>query len=109
MNGVKVTYQDNTFIVKDNINEFSDGPTNFLTNKDVLCDDHIEEDETILKRFLFDIRCDIGKGDKRRRYRTIKRILGLKDEVSGRGLNSIDINQNSLIERLEQLILETKA
>ena len=45
--------------------------------------------------------------------RTIKRILLGKDGVTGRGLNSIDIGigieRNNLVERLELLILETKA
>ena len=45
MNGVRVFYQENTFIVRDKINEFSDGFINFLTNPGVTYDDHIEEDE----------------------------------------------------------------
>ena len=60
-----------------------------------------------LKGFLFDIGYDIGRGDKRSaRYRAIKRVIGAKDDVYGRGLNS---NPNNLVERLELLILETKA
>ena len=43
MNGVRVFYQENTFIVRDNIYEFSDGFINFLTNPGVTYDD-IEED-----------------------------------------------------------------
>ena len=51
------------------------------------------------------------------RYRAIKRILGVKDDKFGKGLKSIDINPhnqrschvNALIERLELVILETKA
>ena len=39
MNGVKLTYQENSFIVKDNIYEFSDGFENFLTNRNVTYDD----------------------------------------------------------------------
>ena len=35
MNGVKLTYQENSFIVKDYIFEFSDGFINFLTNPNV--------------------------------------------------------------------------
>ena len=45
--------------------------------------------KTKLKRFLKDIRYDVGKGDKKSaRYRTIKRITGVKDDVFGRGLIS---------------------
>ena len=72
-------------------------------------DDNIEEDENKIKRFLKDIRYDVGKGDnKSARYRTIKCIMGVKDDVFGRGLNS-NPNPNNLVERLELLILETKA
>ena len=57
--------------------------------------------------FLKDIRYDLGKGDKKSaRYRTIKRIMEVRDDIFGRGLKS---NPNSLVERLELLILETKA
>ena len=39
-------------------------------------DDNIEEDENKKKRFLKDIRYDVGKGDRTSaRYRTIKRIM----------------------------------
>ena len=73
---------------------------------------------------MFDIGYDLGKGDKKSaRYRAIKRIIGVKDDVYGRGLNrtpdqgkclacreqSSFADPNSLIERLELLILETKA
>ena len=118
INGVKITYQYKTFIVNDNIYKFPYGFINFLTNSDVLFDDDIEENETIIKKFLFDIGHDIRKGDKKSsRYRTIKLILVLKDDVFGKGLNSTDINPsnqrsclvNDLIEILELLILETKA
>ena len=106
MNGVKLIYQENSFIVKDNIYELSDELINFLTNPNIKHGE-IEEDENKIKRFLKDIRYDLGKGDKKSaRYRTIKRIMGAKDDVYGRGLNS---NPNNLIERLELLILETKA
>ena len=70
------------------------------------------------------MRYDLGKGDKKStRYRTIKHIMGVKDDVFGRGLNSnpnpnnqrrCHLNQrscdfvNGLVERLELLILETK-
>ena len=95
MNNVIVTPEQDAFLVKDNIYEFSYGFIEFLTNPIVLYDD-IEEDETRTKRFLQDVRHDTGKGDKRSsRYRTIKRILGLKDDVFGKGLNSIDLNPNN--------------
>ena len=106
MNGVKLIYQENSFIVRDNIYELSDEFINFLTNPNIKYGE-IEEDENKIKRFLKDIRYDLGKGDKKSaRYRTIKRIMGAKDDVYGRGLNS---NPNNLVERLELLILETKA
>ena len=92
----------------------------------------IEEDENKIKRFLFDNGCDLGKGDRKSaRYRAIKRIIGVKDDIYCRGLNStpdqgncwacheqssldnhrriLFADPNSLIERLELLILETKA
>ena len=113
MNGVKLIYQENSFIVKDNIYELSDELINFLTNPNIKHGE-IEEDENKIKRFLKDIRYDLGKGDKKSaRYRTLKRIMGAKDDVYGRGLNSNPNNliyeAGSLIERLELLILETKA
>ena len=124
MNGVKLIYQENSFIVKDNIYELSDEFINFLTNPNTKHGE-IEEDEHKIKRFLKDIRYDLGKGDKKSaRYRTIKRIIGVKDDVFGRVLNSnpnpnnqrsCHLNQrscdfvNGLVERLELLKLETKA
>ena len=124
MNDVKLVYQEIAFIVEDNIYELSDEFINFLTNPNIKHGE-IEEDENKIKRFLKDIRYDLGKGDKKRaRYRTIKRIIGVKDDVFGRGLNSnpkpnnqrsCHVNQrscdfvNGLVERLELLILETKA
>ena len=63
--------------------------------------------KTKLKSFLKDIRYNLGKGVKKSaRYRTIKRIMEVRDDVYVRGLNS---NPNSLVERLKLLILETKA
>ena len=108
MKGVKLIYQGNAFIVTENIYELSDEFMNFLTNPNIKhCE--LEEGENKIKRFLKDIRYDLGKGDKKSaRYRTIKRIIGIKDDVYGRGLNS-DPDPNSLIERLELLILEAKA
>ena len=97
---------------------------NFLTNPNIKHGE-IEEDENKIRRFLKDIIYDLGKGDKKSaRYRTIKRIIGVKDYVFGRGLNSnpypnnqpsCHLNQcscdfvNSLVVRLELLTLETKA
>ena len=108
MNGVKLVYQENAFIVKDNRYDLSDEFINFLTNPNIKHGE-IEEDENEIKRFLTDIRYDLGKGDKKSaRYRTIKCIKGAKDDVYGRGLNG-NPDSNSLIERLELLILETKA
>ena len=117
MNGVKLTYQENSFIVNDNIYKFSDGFINFLTNPNVTYDDKIEEKENKIKRFLFDIKYDTGKSDKKSsRYGTIKSVLLGKDGVFGRGLNSIckagsliHIKPNNIVEKLELLILETKA
>ena len=107
-NGVKPIYQENAFIVKDNIYEFSDVFINFLTNPNIKYGE-IEEGENKVKRFLFDIGYDLGEGDKKSaRYRAIKRIIGVKDDVYASGLNS-KANANSLLERLELLILETKS
>ena len=106
MNGFKLIYQENAFKVKDNIYEFQF--INFLTNPNIKYGE-IEEDENKIKRFLFDIRYDLGKGDKKSaRYRAKKRIMGVKDDIYGRGLNS-NPDPNNLTERLELLILETKA
>ena len=108
MNGVDIALEQGAFLVRDNVYEFSEGFTDFLTKSNVLYDD-IEEDENKIKRFLKDIRYDVGKGDKKSaRYRAIKRIMGAKDDIYGRGLNS-NPDPISLIERLELLILETKA
>ena len=99
MNEVDITLEQSSFLVKDKIYEFSEGFTDFLTKSNVLYDD-IEEDENKIKRFLKDIRYDVGKGDKKSaRYRTIKRIMGVKDDVFGRCLNS-NPNPNNLVERL---------
>ena len=106
MNGVDITLEQGAFLVRDNVYEFSEAFTDFLTKSNVTYDDEVEEDENKIKRFLEDIRYDLGKGDKKRaRYRTIKRIMEVRDDIFGRGL--ID-NPNNLVERLELLILETK-
>ena len=109
MNDVDIKLEQGAFLVRDNVYEFSEGFTDILTKSNITYDDNIEEDENKIKKFLKDIRYDLGKGDKKSaRYRTIKRIMGGKDDVYGRGLNS-NPDPNSLIERLELLILETKA
>ena len=95
----------------------SDEFINFLTNPNIKHGE-IEEDENKIKKFLKDFRYDLGKRDRKSaRYGTIKGIIGVKDDVYGRGLNSNPnkqschhyVDPNSLIERLELLILETKA
>ena len=107
MNDFDITLEQSAFLVKDKIYELSEGFTDFLTKSNVLYD--IEEDENKIKRFLKNIRYDVGKEDKKSaRYRTIKRIMGVKDDVFGRGLNS-NPNPNNLVERLELSILESKA
>ena len=86
----------------------SDEFINFLTNPNIKHGE-IEEVENKIKKFLKDIRYDLGKRIKKSaRYRTIKRIMGVKDDVFDRGSNS-NPNPNSISERLELLILETKA
>ena len=107
MNGVDITLEQGAFLVRDNVYEFSEGFTDFLTKTNVTYDDKVEEDENKIKRFLKDIRYDLGKGDKKSaRYRTIKRIMKVRDDIFGRRLHG---NPNNLVERLELLILETKA
>ena len=61
MNGVKLSYQEISFIVKDNIYDFSDVFINFLTNPNIKYGE-IEEDENKVKRFLFDMAYELGKG-----------------------------------------------
>ena len=68
------------------------------------------------KRFWFDTGYDIGKGDKRSSwYRTIKCIFEDIEKNYGRALTKDKLDNHccnsadSLIERLELLILETKA
>ena len=107
MNGVDITLEQGAFLVGDNVYEFFRRFIDFLTKTNVTYDDKVEEDENKNKRFLKDIRYDLGKGDKKNaRYRTIKRIMEVRDDIFGRGLNG---NPNKLVERLELLTLETKA
>ena len=110
MNDVDIALEQGAFLVKDYRYEFSDGFIEFLTKSNVTYDDNIEEDEDKIKRFLKDIRYDVGKGDKKSAgYRTKKkRIMGVKDDVFGRCLNS-NPNPNYLEERLEILTLEIKS
>ena len=51
MNGVNITLEQGAFLVRDNVYEFSEGFTDFLTKSNVTYDDNIEEDETKLKGF----------------------------------------------------------
>ena len=72
MKDVDITLEQGAFLVKDNIYQFSDGLINFLTKSNVTFDDNIEDDENKIKRFIKDIRYDVGKGDKKSaRYRTM--------------------------------------
>ena len=113
INGVNITLEQGAFLVRDNVYEFSEGFTDFLTKSNVTYDDNIEQDENKIKRFLEDIKYDVGKGDKKSaRYRTIKRTMGVKDDVFGRGLNS---NPNSNNQRschlsglVERLVINTR-
>ena len=63
MNGVNITLEQGAFLVKDNIYEFSDRFTNFLTNPHALFDGDIKENK--IKRCLLDMRYDFRKGDKK--------------------------------------------
>ena len=86
LNSVNITLEQGAFLFKDNLCEFSDGLINFLTNSDVLYGG-IEEEENKIKRFLLDIRFDLGKGDNRSsRYKTIKQTTEDKEKKDGRGL-----------------------
>ena len=106
MNGVDITLEQGAFLVRDNVYEFSEGFTDSLTKSNVTYDDKVEEDENKIKRFLKDIRYDLGKGDKKSaRYRSRKRIMEVRDDIFGRRLNG---NPNNLVVRIKLLILETK-
>ena len=61
MNGVDITLEQGEFLVRDNVYEFSEGFTDFLTKTKVTYDDKVEEDENKIKRFLKDIRYELGK------------------------------------------------
>ena len=45
MNGVDITLERGAFLVRDNVYEFSEGFTDFLTKSNVTYDDKVEEDE----------------------------------------------------------------
>ena len=113
MNGVIITLEQGAFLFSDNVYDFSEGFTDFLTKSNVTYDDNIEEDENKIKIFLKDIRYHVGKGDKKSaRYRETKRIMGVKADLFGRGINSNpnpnnqrSCHLNGLVERLELLIL----
>ena len=45
MNGVDITLEQGAFLGKDNVYEFSEGFTDFLTKTNVTYDDKVEEDE----------------------------------------------------------------
>ena len=95
MNGVTTTLEQGVFLVKYNIYDFTWGLINSLTNSDVRYND-IEEDETIIKRFLHDVRYDIETGDKKNsRYRTIKHILRVKYDEFVKGLTKDKLDYHS--------------
>ena len=60
MNGVDITLKQGAFLVRDNVYEFSEGFTDFLTKSNITYD-NIEADENKIKRFLKDIGYDLGK------------------------------------------------
>ena len=64
MSGVDITLEQGAFLVRDNVYEFSEGFTDFLTKSNITYD-NIEEDENKIKMCLKDIRYDLGKGDKK--------------------------------------------
>ena len=45
MNGVDITLEQGAFLVRDNVYEFSEGFTDFLTKSNVTYDDKVEEDQ----------------------------------------------------------------
>ena len=61
MNDCNITLEVGAFLFKENVYEFSDGFINFLTKSNVTHNDNIEQDENKIKRFLKDIRYDVGK------------------------------------------------
>ena len=61
MNGADITLEQGAFLVRDNVYEFSEGFTDFLTKSNITYD-NIDEDENKNKRFLKDIGYDLGMG-----------------------------------------------
>ena len=57
MNGVDITLERGAFLVRDNVYEFSEGFTDFLTKSNIIYD-NTEEDENKIERFLKDIGYD---------------------------------------------------
>ena len=51
MNDVDITLEQGAFLVRDNVYEFSEGFTDFLTKSNVTYDDKVEEDEKKIKWF----------------------------------------------------------
>ena len=82
MNGVEVTYHDNSFIVRENRYELTLEFVHFLSNPN-LKNESIEDDEDKkIKRFLRAIEYDTGKGDKRSsRYKPIKHLLDVRKNI----------------------------
>ena len=64
MNDVDIFLEQGAILVKDNIYEFSEGFTDLLNQMYYMMIS--SKMKTKLKRFLKDIRYDVGKGDKKR-------------------------------------------
>ena len=62
MNGVDITLEQGAFLVRDNVYEFSERFTEFLTKSNVTYDNKVEEDENKIKRFLKDMRWFMKRG-----------------------------------------------
>ena len=52
MNGVDIALEQGAFLVRDNVYEFSEGFTDFLTKSNITYEDKVEEDENKIKRFF---------------------------------------------------------
>ena len=52
MNGVNITLEHGAFLVRDNVYEFSEGFTDFLTKSNVTYDDNIDQDVFLVERVL---------------------------------------------------------
>ena len=51
MIGVDITLEQGAFLLRDNVYEFSEGFTDFLTKSNVTYDDYVEENENKIKVF----------------------------------------------------------